>query len=262
MLSGTVRTPAGLASATWRSANGGASWAAVTIPQATGAAATIAGLAQLRSGFVAVRQARVGGVTGALVYTSPDGQAWTRSARVTTANGAALTVGQVTGGPAGAVIEGSAEGLIIAFLSADGATWLGTDPIGSQPAEQVGGVALVSAPRASALQAVVTGNSTGTGGFAAASQPVLTLVGARGGPDQVVVSAIPGVTQSEVAVNAVAASAAAQVAAGSADGFPAVWYSGDGGSTWARGTSERRHRRSTGPGHSGSPGWRMAPRDG
>jgi hypothetical protein len=232
VLSGTVQTPAGQASAAWRSANGGASWAAVTIPQATGAAATIAGVAPLRDGFVVVRSASVDGVTGALVYTSPDGAAWTRSAQVTTANGAALTIGQVTGGPTGAIIEGSAEGFIIAFLSADGATWQGTDPIGSQAAEQVGGVALTSG-----MQAVVAGSSAGAGGVASGSQPALTLIGAHGGPDQVVVAAIPGVTQPEIAVNAIAASGATQVAAGSADGFPAVWSSPDGGSTWTRGTA-------------------------
>ena len=220
VLSGTVQTPAGQASAAWRSADGGGSWAAVTIPQATGAAATIAGIAPLRDGFVAVRPASVGGVTGALVYTSPDGAAWTQSAQVTTANGAALAVGQVTGGPTGAVIEGSADGFIIAFLSTDGATWLGTDPIGSQSSEQVGGVALTSA-----MQAVVVGSSAGGGAgagssAASASQPTLTLIGARGGPDQVVVAAIPGVIQPEIAVNAVAASGATQVAAGSADGLP------------------------------------------
>jgi hypothetical protein len=237
VLSGTVQSRAGKASAAWRSANGGASWAAVTIPQATGASATIAGVAPLRNGFVAVRPASVGGVAGALVYTSKDGATWTLSARVTTADGAALTIGQVTGGPGGAVIEGSADGFLIAFLSADGATWLGTDPIGSQSAEQVGGVALSSAPRATALRAVIAGSSAGAAGIPSASQPVLTVIGTQGAPDQVDVAAIPGAAQSEVAVNAIAASGAMQVAAGSADGLPAVWSSRDGGSTWARGTA-------------------------
>jgi hypothetical protein len=198
----------------------------------TGAAASIAGIAPLRDGFVAVRPATMNGVTGALVYTSQDGTAWTQSARVTTANDAPLTVGRVTGGPTGAVIEGTAEGFIIAFLSANGSTWLGTDPIGAQAAEQVGGVGLTST-----MQAVVVGSSPGAGGVASASQPVLTLIGTTGEADQVVVAAIPGATQSEVAVNVIAAAGATQVAAGSADGFPAVWFSQDGGSTWTRGTA-------------------------
>jgi hypothetical protein len=232
VLSGTVQSRAGKASAAWRSANGGASWSAVTIPQAAGASPTIAGVAQLRSGFVAVRPATMAGVAGALVYTSKDGATWTQSARVTTADGAALTIGQVTGGAGGAVIEGSADGFLIAFLSADGATWLGTDPIGSQSAEQVGGVAITSA-----LRAVVAGSSAGAGGIPSASRPVLTVIGTQGAPAQVDVAAIPGVAQSEVAVNAIAASGAMQVAAGSADGLAAVWSSRDGGSTWARGTA-------------------------
>jgi hypothetical protein len=160
------------------------------------------------------------------VYTSPDGATWTQSAAITTANGAPLTIGQVSGGSAGAVIEGSANGFLIAFLSANGATWEGTDPFGASSAEQVGGVAVTSGG-----QAVIAAS-----GGASSGQPVLTLIGAQGGPEQVVVSAIPGVALSQVAVNAIAASGATQVAVGGADGFPAIWSSPDGGTTWQRGT--------------------------
>jgi hypothetical protein len=228
VLSGTVATANGHESATWRSTDGGASWSAVTIPAGTGAAVTIAGLAPLRSGFLAVRTAIVKGDTGALVYTSQDGATWTKSAAITTANGAALTIGQVSGGSTGAVIEGSANGLLIAFLSADGATWVGTNPFGTPSAEQVNSVTVTSGG-----QAVIAASA---GGASSASQPVLTLIGAQGGGEQVVVSAIGGVTQSQVAVNAMAASGATQVAVGSADGFPAIWSSPDGGTTWQRGT--------------------------
>lgn len=229
--SGTIATPDGHESAAWRSTDGGASWSAVTIPEGNGAAVTIAGLAPLRSGFVAVRTAIVKGSTGALVYTSQDGATWTKSAAITTANGAPLTIGQVSGGSSGAVIEGSANGFLIAFLSASGSTWAGTDPFGSPSAEQVSGVALTSGG-----QAVIAASATSASGAASAGQPVLTLIGAQGAPEQVVVSAIPGVRQSQVAVNAIAASGAAQVAVGSADGFPAIWSSPDGGTTWQRGT--------------------------
>jgi hypothetical protein len=210
-------------SAAWRSADGGATWTLVTIPAEAGAAVTIAGLAPLRAGFVAVRTARTGGTTGALVYTSPDGTAWARSAAITTADGAELTIGQVAGGPGRAIIEGTANGFLIAFLSANGTTWAGTDPFGRVATEQVGGVALTAAG-----QAVIAGS---TGG-----QPALTLIGARGGPDQVAVAAIAGFAQPQVAVNSIATSGATQVAVGGANGFPAVWASSDGGSTWARGT--------------------------
>jgi hypothetical protein len=69
----------------------------------------------------------------------------------------------------------------------------------------------------------------------AAQYPVLTLIGAHGGPVRASLADIPGVRQADVAVNAIAASGATQVAAGSADGVPALWSSQDGGSTWARG---------------------------
>jgi len=228
VLSGTVATANGHESAAWRSTTGGTSWSAVTIPAGNGAAVTISGLAPLRGGFVAVRTAIVNGDTGALVYTSPDGATWTKSAAITTGNGAPLTIGQVSGGPSGAAIEGSANGFLIAFLSADGARWVGTDPFGSPASEQVGGVAVSSAG-----QAVIAASGSGT---SPGSQPVLTLIGPQGGPEQVVVSAIAGVTTAQVAVNAVAAAGATQVAAGSADGFPAIWVSPDGGTTWQRGT--------------------------
>jgi hypothetical protein len=219
-------------SATWRSADGGVTWVPVTIPVDAGAAVTISGLAPLRTGFLAVRTARVtkatgNSATGAVVYTSRDGVTWTRSATITTADGAPLTIGQVSGGPGGAVIQGSADGFLIAFLSADGATWAGTNTFGGAAAEQIGGVALTAAGQA--VIAGGTGGATGNG-----TTPVLTLVGAKGGPQQVAVAAIAGFTQPEVAVNAIATSGATQVAVGSADGFPAAWTSADGGSTWGR----------------------------
>jgi hypothetical protein len=238
-------------SAAWRSADGGVTWTPVTIPADAGAALTISGLAPLRGGFLAVRTARVNGSTGALVYTSPDGATWTRSAAITTADGAALTIGQVSGGPGGAVIEGSADGFLIAFLSANGATWTGTNPFGTaatglaegEPVgEQVGGVALTTAGQAIIAGTTGTTGTTGTSGtentagVAAGSQPALTLIGATGGPQQVAVAAIAGFSQPEVTVNAIATLNATQLAAGSADGSPAVWESADGGSTWARAT--------------------------
>ena len=222
---GTV-AGAATASGVWRSANGGTTWTAVTVPAAGGASATIAGLAPLRGGFVAVRSAPDGGATGAAVYTSANGTAWQQSAALRTADGSPLTLGPVSGGPGGAVVTGQAHGLDIAFLSPDGTTWTGTDPAGTATAEQVSGVALTAAG-----QAVFSGTSTAT---AAEQQPVLTLIGAQGAARQVNIAAIPGAVTAELAVNAIAASGTTQVAAGSADGFPALWMSTDGGSTWTR----------------------------
>ena len=222
---GTV-AGAATASGVWRSANGGTTWTAVTVPAGGGASATIAGLAPLRGGFVAVRSAPDGGATGAAVYTSANGTAWQQSAALRTADGSPLTLGPVSGGPGGAVVTGQAHGLDIAFLSPDGTTWTGTDPAGTATAEQVSGVALTAAG-----QAVFSGTSTAT---AAEQQPVLTLIGAQGAARQVNIAAIPGAVTAELAVNAIAASGTTQVAAGSADGLPALWVSTDGGSTWTR----------------------------
>jgi hypothetical protein len=224
VMSGTVAGQAG--SGVWRSANGGTSWAAVTVPAGGGASATIAGLAPLRSGFVAVRPAPVGGSSGAAVYTSANGATWKQSAQLQTADGSPLMLGPVTGGPNGAVVTGQAHGLDIAFLSPNGVAWTGTDPAGTATTVQVSGVALTATG-----QAVFSGTSVGN---AAEQQPVLTMIGAQGGPRQIGIGSIAGAVTPQVAVNAIAASGTTEVAAGSADGFPALWVSADGASTWTR----------------------------
>ncbi|HSZ39269.1 MAG TPA: hypothetical protein VK817_04870 [Trebonia sp.] len=212
-------------SATWVSTNGGTTWTPVTVPAGTDDSASIAGLAPLGKGFVAVRATPVNG--SADVFTSTDGTTWRQSATVATADGAPLTLGFVSGGPAGAVITGQADGVQIAFISANGTTWTGTDPVNSTAAEHVTSAALNGTG-----QAVIAGTSAGN----AAQQPVLTVVGTQGGPDQINVRAIPGATTPEIGVGAIAASGATEVAAGSADGFPALWTSADGGVNWTRAT--------------------------
>ena len=251
IMSGTV-SGAATSSGAWRSANGGTSWTAVTVPAGNGASDTIAGLAPFRTGFIAVRRADLDGLIGAADYTSGNGTAWTQSGTFQTTNGAPLTLGPVSGGPNGAVVTGQADGLVIAFLSADGVKWTGTNPVSSSAAEQVSGTVLTSGG-----QAMIAGTSAGDPTL---QQPMLTLIGAQGEPDQIDVRAIPGAILPQVAVNAVAASGANQVAAGSADGFPAIWTSmGDGGSTWARAsvpTSGARNQdeQLTGVAH-GTAGW-------
>jgi hypothetical protein len=247
-------TLAGGGSASWRSTDGGLNWTPVTIPAAAGQSAAVAGLAPLKTGFVAVRAA--GGATGA-VYTSANGTAWKRSATLTAANGDALTIGQVSGGPTGAVVEGTAGGLVVAFLSANGTTWSGSNPVGAAT-EHVTGAALTSDGKA-----VIAGTSTGTvSGSAAQQQPLLAVVGPQGGPTQVSVRAIAGSTTPETGINAIAATSAAssamQVAAGSANGLPALWSSSDGGTTWTRATGAALTRAGdnqiTGVAH-GTAGW-------
>jgi hypothetical protein len=169
------------------------------------------------------------------VYTSANGTTWKQSATLATANGDPLTIGVVNGGPAGAVVEGTADGVVIVFLSANGTTWTGTNPVGATT-ERVTGAALTSGGKA-----VIAGTSSGTvSGSTAQQQPLLAVVGPQGAPAQVNVRAIAGSTIPETGINAVAATSAAssamQIAAGSANGFPALWSSGDGGTTWTRAT--------------------------
>ena len=52
--------------------------------------------------------------------------------------------------------------------------------------------------------------------------------------DQVDVAKIPGASDPQLAVDAVAANGGMQVVVGSANGYPAAWASADGGSSWAR----------------------------
>jgi hypothetical protein len=226
VMTGTV-AGATTGSGMWRSADGGTSWTLVTLLSGGGANATIDGVAPLRGGFVAVRPASAGGTADAAVYTSANGTSWQQSATLNTADGSPLTLGLVSGGPNGAVVTGQADGLGIAFLSPDGVTWTGTDPVGTAASEQIAGVALTATG-----QAVLSG---ATEGNAAEQQPVLTMIGTQAGPRQIAIASIPGAVTAQVAVNAIAASGTTQVAAGSADGFPALWVSADGGSTWARG---------------------------
>ena len=48
------------------------------------------------------------------------------------------------------------------------------------------------------------------------------------------IAKIPGAVEPQVAVNSIAAQGSTQVAVGSANGYPAAWTSGNGGSTWNR----------------------------
>ncbi|MBV9379445.1 MAG: hypothetical protein JO242_02070 [Streptosporangiaceae bacterium] len=210
----------------WRSVNGGTAWTPVIVPGGGGARNSIAGLAPLGAGFVAIRPAVIGGNAEAIAYVSADGAAWRRSAVLATGTGTPLAIGMVNGGPNGAVVTAEANGLLVAFLSPNGVRWNGTLPFAAAAAERVSGVALTPAGFA-----VTTGTSANE---ASRRRPLLSLIGTQGGPARVDIGAIPGTVQPQLAVGAIAAAGATQVAVGSADGFPAIWASGDGGTVWTR----------------------------
>jgi hypothetical protein len=227
----------------WRSTDG-VNWTPVAVPR-TAAKNTIAGVAQIASGFVAVRPGTT--ASQAITYTSATGQTWTRSATIMTGDGAALTIGHVTGATTGAAVTGSARGLRFAFISGNGVNWTGTESISTTGQETETDAALTAG------NVVVT---TGTAPITNARRaPVLNLIGTQGAARHI---ALAGTVRNQLAVAGLAASGGTQVAAGSADGFPAIWTSTDGGVTWTRSTSATLARagvaRLTGVAH-GNAGW-------
>src|SRR6266487_5470111 len=65
-------------------------------------------------------------------------------------------------------------------------------------------------------------------------QPVITLTGVNAAARRVDIAMIRGAVEPQVAVNSIAAQDSMQVAVGSANGYPAAWTSGNGGSSWTR----------------------------
>ena len=130
----------------------------------------------------------------------------------------------VNGAQAGAVITGQAGQALTAFTSADGAAWRQDPAFGAAAAEDVSGVAITSNGTA-----IAAGT---TAGDPDSRQPLLTLLSPNAPSGQVAMTKIPGAVQAELAVNSVAAGNGAQVAVGSANGYPAAWTSANGGSSW------------------------------
>ena len=132
------------------------------------------------------------------------------------------------------MISGQAGQALVAFTSADGASWRQTPPLGAAAAQQVSGVAVARGG------AVVTAGTTTTD--PASRQPMLTVLAAPAAPaSHVDIAAIPGANDPQRAVNDVAAGISEQgllVAVGSANGYPAAWVSADGGSTWTRASGQ------------------------
>ena len=127
----------------------------------------------------------------------------------------------VNGAPAGAVITGQSGPGLIAFTSADGASWRQIPAFGTAATQDVSGVAI--AQGGTVIAAGTTTNDPDS------RQPLLTRATRHGPPQSVDIGKIPGAADPELAVNDVAAGNGTQVAVGSANGYPAAWISANGG---------------------------------
>ena len=218
--------------AAWLSGNGGTTWtlavppgpAGISAPAGPGAQAQISGVTVTADGFILLRPATAARKPAVDVYRSANGTAWTFEA--TLAAKAGFTADMVNGAPDGAVITGQSGPALIAFASADGASWRQTPAFGAAAAQDVSGVAI--AQGGTVVAAGTTTNDPDS------RQPLLTVLAAQGAPQHVDIANIPGAADPELAVNDVAAGGGTQVAVGSANGYPAAWTSANGGITWTR----------------------------
>jgi hypothetical protein len=179
-------------------------------------------------GFVLFRPATVKRQPAVDAYRSANGTAWTFEA--TLAAQAGFTADMVNGAPAGAVITGQSGPGLIAFVSADGASWRQIPAFGTAATQEVSGVAI-----AQGGTVVAAGTTTDDPD---SRQPQLTVISGHGSPHSIDIGKIPGAADPELAVNDVAAGNGVQVAVGSANGYPAAWTSANGGTTWTRATGQ------------------------
>ena len=231
-------------SAAWLSGNGGTTWTLAVppgppgppgngTPAGHGAQAQISGVTVTADGFVLVRPATTAGKPAARkpavdVYRSANGTAWTFEA--TLAAKAGFTTDMIDGAPAGAVITGQSGPALIAFVSANGASWRQIPAFGTAATQDVSGVAI--AQGGTVVAAGTTTNDPDS------RQPLLTVISGHGSPQSVDIGKIPGAADPELAVNDVAAGNGMQVAVGSANGYLAAWISANGGTTWTRATGQ------------------------
>ncbi|WP_067455110.1 hypothetical protein [Actinomadura macra] len=197
----------------WRSADGGRTWTAVTVPQAQGSYGATKGLVAGPGGFATVREGRR--TTGrkkhrkttrfGVVFTSADGQGWRAAGQF---GGAEFTgIERFGGGAAGlaVLVRGKKRAVL---RSMDGRAW--------QPGGTVEGPPEVS------------GLTVATGAVA--------ISGHQGGDAYlfgVNLASVPGAVRPERTIRSVAAGPGRVVAVGSTNGTTAVWSAPDG-RRWAR----------------------------
>jgi hypothetical protein len=235
LIAGDVAVPSRTAQATrigaaWLSGDSGTTWTLTVPPVGHGARDQISGVAATSAGFVLTRPATVDRKAAVDVYRSAAGSRWTFAATVTAPAG--FTATAVSGGPAGAVLSGPSGRTLAAFTSADGSAWRPAPALGPAASQQVSGLAVAQGGAVVAAGTITAGPTS--------SQPLLTVLpaGRPAAADRVNLTAIPGATDQQLAVNDVATANSQLVAVGSANGDPAVWVSPNGGNSWTPATGQ------------------------
>ena len=225
VISGGVTGTAG--SGAWMSTDGGSTWAAAPIPVDYGASTSISGLGSDGSGLIAVRsgQAASGGADG-VAYFYLNGQGWRYAGTIGAAGGWSPKV--VKGSANGFVVIGTTTaGQNVAYTSTDtGGTWQPTGSLGQAATQNV-----ESATVGSGGTVIAVGNTSGGGKIS--QQAVFLEASPTGTVRPVSTAAIAGGLVPELAVNGLATAGGAQIAVGSADGYPAVWRQAPGGGPWS-----------------------------
>ena len=208
----------------WLSTNSGLTWTPVTVPLDHGAQNSISGVSFDGSGLIAVRPGlTASGAPDGVAYFSPDGRAWQYAGTVGAAGGWRPDV--VKGSDYGFVVTGRTGNQYVAYTSTGtGTTWRPTGPLGDSSS---GPELTATVGPGSAVIAAGNTNRTRTG-----QQALIIKADTAGHLQPVPLAAIPGGLIPEVAVNSTAVAGSAQIAVGSANGYPAVWRRVAGGS-WA-----------------------------
>jgi len=223
VISGQVSSHGTSYAGVWLSTDGGSA------PADHGAGTSITGLAFDSAGLLAVRPGQSAAHTpDGVAYFSPNGTAWQYAGTIGASAG--WNPGLVKGSDFGFVVAGaSAAGQLVAFTSTGhGQSWRQTESLGNAGTQSV-----VGATVASAGTIVAVGYTSPS---RVSQQPVFLEASADGSVRPVPLAGIPGGTIPELAVNGLAVAAGQQIAVGSAEGYPAVWRKGSGGS-WALVTS-------------------------
>ena len=209
----------------WLSTDGGQAWTPVTVPGGHGAGTALAGLGSGASGLLAVRPGHTpSGAADGVAYFSPNGVSWQYAGTITAAGGFRPVL--VKGSDDGFVVTGTGTGQnLVAFTSTGTATtWQPTASLGNTAGESVNGATVGAGGTA-----IIVGSATAT---QTSQRPLFLKATASGGIAPVSLAAIPGAVVPETKVYSMAVAGGAQVAVGSADGYPAIWRKPAGGRSW------------------------------